>query len=371
MRLASLARVIAVVLEQLLAPVPGGIARYARELASALAAETPVTAWTAWHRDVTAARVDGVDGPHRLPLGHRGLTLAWQHGVGPAPRGGDVVLAPSVLAPPRRRAPLLVVVHDAVPWTHPDVLTPRGVRFHRAMGERLARTADAVLTPTAAAASDLLAHLPGLAGRVHVIGAGVSAGAVTPPADAPARAARLGLPASYLLAVGSLEPRKGLDVAVQALAEPGAPDLPLLVAGPTGWGGVDLRAMAAARGLPPERVRPLGRLDDPDLATVLSRATLLVAPSRSEGFGLPVAEAMAAGVPVVTSDAPALVETGGGATRVTPVGDAPALAAALAEVAADPSLRERMAEAGRRRAEAHEWTRVASSVRRVADSVRA
>lgn len=364
-------RTLAVVLEQVLSPVPGGVGRYARELAAALASDGRVTSWTAWHRDTAAARVAGVAGPARLRLGHQALTLAWQYGVGPVPRGADVVLAPSILAPPRRRTPLLVVVHDAVPWTHPEVLTPRGVRFHRAMGRRLEATADAVLTPTAAAATDLLRHLPRLAGRVHVIGAGVSAGAVTPPPDAEARAVRLALPPAYLLAIGSLEPRKGLDVAVRALADPGAPDLPLLVAGPVGWGSVNLAGMAAAQGLSPGRVRALGRLDDADLATVLARATLLVHPSRAEGFGLQVAEAMAAGVPVVSSDDPALVETGGGATRTVPVGDAPALAAALADVAADADLRRRLVEAGLVRSADHDWRRVAAGVWAVAASVRA
>jgi glycosyltransferase involved in cell wall biosynthesis len=362
---------LAVVLEQALAPVPGGVGRYAVELTAALAVDGGVTSWTAWHRDLSAARVAGVEGPTRLPLGHRALSVAWQYGLGPGPQGADVVLAPSVLAPPRRRTPLLVVVHDAVPWTHPDVLTPRGVRFHRAMGERLVTTADAVLTPTQAAAAELVRHLPGLEGRIHVVGAGVSAGAISPPPDADARAARLGLPPSYLLAVGSLEPRKGLDVAVRALADPAAPDLPLLVAGPVGWGSVDLPGMARARGLAPERVRALGRLDDADLATALGRATILVAPSRAEGFGLTVAEAMAAGVPVVSSDDAALVETGGGATRAVPVGDARALAAALSEVAGDAALRERMVAAGLLRAADHDWRRVASGVRAVAAAVRA
>ncbi len=81
-------------------------------------------------------------------------------------------------------------------------------------------------------------------------------------------------------------------------------------------------------------MRLLGRVTDPDLAVLLDRATALVVPSRAEGFGLPLLEAMAVGTPVVTSDASALVEVGGGAARVSPL-DPPALAQALADVVGD------------------------------------
>ncbi len=349
---------LAVLLEQCLAPVPGGTGRYSRELAAALAATAPagatVTGWTAYHRDTTAARVSTVDGPHRLPLPRRALAAAWERGTGPAPRG-DVVHAPTPLAPPRRGRPLVVTIHDAVPWTHPQALTPRGVAWHRRMAGLAARTADRIVVPTRAVADDLAAVLPLRPDRVAVVGEGASAD-LHPPADAQERAARLDLPdGGYLLSLATLEPRKGLDVLLAALAHPDAPDLPLLVVGQPGWGGVDPLAEAARLGIRPGRVRVLGRIDDPDLAVVLSRATALAAPSRAEGFGLPLLEAMAAGVPVVSSDAPALVEVGGGAAVVVPREDAPALAAALAGVAGDSGLRARLAAAGRRRAAAYTW----------------
>jgi glycosyltransferase involved in cell wall biosynthesis len=351
--------------EQVLAPVPGGTGRYSAELASALARNAAhgdaVVGWCAWHRDTTGAVLPGVGGPTRLPLPRRALATAWQRGAGPVPTGVDVVHAPTLLVPPRRRGVALVVtVHDAVPWTHPHTLTPHGVRWHRAMGERAARDADAVVVPTHAVAADVQVHLKISAERVHVVGEGVADAVLAVPADAGVRAARLGLPAGgYLLTLATLEPRKGLDVALAALAHPDAPDLPLVHVGAPGWGGLDVAAEAARAGLDAGRVRTLGRIPDADLAVVLARATALLAPSRSEGFGLPVLEAMAHGVPAVVSDVPALVEVGGDAVVAVPAGDPAALAVAAAAVVGDDGLRHRLSEAGRARAAAFTWNEAA------------
>ncbi len=370
---------VAILLEQCLAPVPGGTGRYSYELAKALArsaaATDEVTGWTAWHRDLAAARVPGVGGPRRLPLPRRALTAAWERRVGPAPARADLVHAPTPLAPPRRDRPLVVTVHDTVPWTHPETLTPRGVAWHRAAIASAVRQADRIVVPTHAVAAELTELLaPGgigastdvlraagaraLADRIVVIGHGV-ADDLTLPADHEQRATGLRLPERFWFSLATLEPRKGLDVLVAALAagDPNGP--PLLVAGQTGWGDVDAAALADRAGLPPERVRVLGRLDDADLAVVLARATALVVPSRAEGFGLPVIEAMAAGTPVVVSDAPALVEVGGAAVVVVPREDPVALAAELDRLAGEPDRRERLAAAGLQRATAYRWSTAA------------
>ena len=360
-------------LEQALAPVPGGTGRYSLELAAALASTAgpgdSVQGWTAWHRDTSAIRLPGV---RRLPLPRRPLIAAWERGAPwPVPSGVDLVHAPTLLAPTATSVPLVVTVHDAVPWTHPETLTPRGVAWHRRMAERVAARAAAVVVPTRAVADALSAHLD--LARVEVVGEGVS-GDLAVPADAAERARRLELPeGGYLLTLATLEPRKGLDVLIGALANGAAPGLPLLIVGQPGWGGVRPEDLARREGLPPERVRSLGRLPDADLATVIDRATALVMPSRAEGFGLPVLEAMAAGVPVVCSADPALVEVGGDAVRTAPVGDAPALARALAEVLDDPALRAAMSDRGRARAATFTWERAAAALwelyRSVADSV--
>ncbi|MFC4004223.1 glycosyltransferase family 4 protein [Prauserella oleivorans] len=346
-----------VLAEQLLAPVPGGTGRYTAELLRALAASVPegwtVSSVVARHSDVEPARVAGVRGPRMLPLPRRALVAAWRLGV-PWWPGGDGVHAPTPLAPPRapRGRTLTVTVHDTVPWTHPETLTPHGVSWHRSAVSRAARNADALVVPTHAVAAELARHSPARA-PVHVVGHGVTELAGEEPMDLPER---------YVLAVGTVEPRKGIDVLVEAMTELTDVPVPLLLAGQPGWGGLDPERLAADAGLPPGRVRVLGRLTDARLATVLRRATVLAVPSLAEGFGLPVLEGMAAGVPVVHSDAPALVEVAGGAGMVVPRRDPAALAAALRTVLTDEARVRELAAAGRARAAEFSWLRAAEAV---------
>ena len=333
---------------QLTARVPGGTGRYTRGVLEALAAtSTP-------ERSVEALLPLGplpvglppvarrrVPGPDRL------LARLWERGWPPRVGGVDVVHAPTLLVPPVSGGTRLVVtIHDVVPWSHPETLTPRGVAFHRRMAERAARTAAVVVAPTHTVAAALR----------EVLGPGVDLRAIPPfvPRLPPAVTSasllsRLGVRGEYVLFVGTAEPRKGLDVLVPAMASTGLADLTLVVVGPQGWGDVQVDALAQAAGVA-DRVCVTGRVDDAALAGLYEGARVLAMPSRAEGFGLPVVEAMSRGVPVVTSDDPALVEVGGGASLVTAVADVDALAAALARAAAGGPDRERLVQAGRERA---------------------
>lgn len=356
----------AVVVEQMLAKVPGGIGRYTAGLAAALAStaarDDRVMSWSAWHRDVTPARLPGVVGPRRLPLGRRALAVAWRHGVGPIPRAADVVHAPSLLLPPRAACPVVVTIHDAVPWTHPETLTPRGAAWHRAMAVRAVRHAAAIATPTNAVADELASVLTDLPpGRLHVLGGGVATALLAEPSRELREQVRrrLALPDRFLFSVATLEPRKGLDVLVAALARLGSQAPPLLVAGQPGWGGIELAAVARSAGLADGAVRMLGRINDAALGVVLREATALVSPSRAEGFGLPVAEAMALGTPVICSQVPALVEVAGAAALVVPVGDADALAQAIEALLGDEAMQQRLGVAGLERAARYTWAAVA------------
>ena len=353
--------------EQLLAPVPGGTGRYTRELLRAMAATAPpeweLSTVVSRSRGAGRATVPGVRGPRVLRWPGRALTAAWERGV-PLWPGGDSVHAMTPFAPPARRGGKLVVtVHDAVPWTHPATLTPRGVAWHRRAIERAARDADALVVPSAAVAAELARRVE-IAAPVHVVSEGVTPSVVADPgAEQRQRVrTRLGLPARYVLAVGTVEPRKGYEDLVRAVA---SLDVPLLIVGRRGWGGVDPVALARRHGLPSDRVRLLDSSGDAELAVVLRGASALAVPSLDEGFGLPLVEAMAAGVPVVHSDAPALVEVAGGAGVPVERGDATALAGALRGVLEDPARHAALVEAGRDRAERFTWERAAREVWRV------
>ena len=118
---------------------------------------------------------------------------------------------------------------------------------------------------------------------------------------------------------------------------------------------MDVGRDAAALGVG-GRVTVTGRVNDADLAALYAGASLVVMPSRAEGFGLPILEAMSLGVPVITSDDPAMCEVGGGATQLFPVGDAAALCAAIVRVLGDEALRTQMVDSGRSRAREFDWS---------------
>ncbi|MCL9665097.1 glycosyltransferase family 4 protein [Curtobacterium albidum] len=361
-----------VVVDQVIAPVPGGIGRYAEELTRKLVETAPAgcdvegIVSAAPRADVDRLRtlLPGLAGIERLALPRRELAVAWQGGLAHGASRG-MVHAPSVLAPlvkhdrfqePGRQT--VVTVHDTVPWTHPETLTPRGVHFHRAMVKRAWKHADAVVVPTHAVAAQL-DEIHHFGDRLRVIG-GAPTGRLRVPVDADLRAERLGLPTRYVLAVGTLEPRKGLRQLIEAMAHPDAPrDVPLVIAGPDGWGDVDVHAIAERAGLAADRVKVLGRVDDADLAVVYDRATVFVFPSLAEGFGLPVIEAMSFGTPVIHSDDAAVSEVAADAgvvvARDRPESYPERLAQAIYQVTADPLLAGQLAVAGPDRARMFDW----------------
>ena len=371
------------VIDQLTAEVPGGIGRYTENLAREVIRRAPdgcdveglTSAISLEQEHDLLDRLPGIAQIRASKLNRTALSKSWQHGLLTNAFGGGLIHAPSLFAPLRDPASgdpaqVVVTVHDAVPWTHPETLTKNGVRWHRAMLKRAHNYAAAIVTPTHAVA-DQLAERFDFGDRLRVI-----PGAATPtialpddPEAAEAIATRLALPADYILAIGTLEPRKGLDRLIAALARPELEDAVLVHAGPEGWGEVSLDELCAEAGVDRSRVKNLGYVTDQELAVALDRATVFCMPSIDEGFGLPLIEAFRAGTPTVHTDVPALMEVSQGASLSVKQDDPDTfverLALAVSNVLRDAELRDTLRVAGHDRSPFYSWAYSADLVWRL------
>lgn len=272
----------------------------------------------------------------------------------------DVVHGTNFVVPPARWAGRLVTVWDLTAVRYPELCTTTSRRYP-GLVQRAVDEGAWVHTGSRYVAAEIVENFGADPGRVLVVPPGVTpAVTITPPGTAPGPPPG-GSGPPYVLALGTVEPRKdfpGLVAAFDAVAEEHR-DLELWIAGPAGWGEEQLsRAVGAARHS--DRVKRLGWI--PDLAGVLAGASCLAYPSLYEGFGFPPLEAMAAGVPVVATSAGSVPEvTGDAALLVTP-GDPTALADAIARVIDDEVLRRRLVELGSKRVDAFSWESSASSM---------
>ncbi|HEY3811090.1 MAG TPA: glycosyltransferase family 1 protein [Acidimicrobiales bacterium] len=356
---------VAVNAEQLFYGSPGGVGRYTAQLLTVLPQLFPgdeVVPFTARHRHTqVAATLDaaGVDPATRAravvlnwprPLLYRGWVSVGRPHL-PGLPGAELVHAPSVAVPPHPRVPLVVTVHDTAAELFPETFPSRGRRFHHQGLAAAARRADLVLTVSTSAASEITAHSTIRPDRIRVIPNGVAPLRVAPARRLELLAAR-GLDGPpFVLWVGSLEPRKGVGTLVAAMARlrrrGGGPaaGVHLVLAGYPGWLDGDL-APAADLATLGGGLRQLGRVSEEELWALYGGASLFAFPSRHEGFGLPVLEAMSQGTPVVAADIPALREVAGGAARLVAPGDIDAWADALGDLLHDAGERRRMGQAG-------------------------
>ena len=367
-----------VIVDQIVAPIPGGIGRYTEELTRELIRTAPkgchvsgiVSSSPESDYELIEMVLPGLDGLFKSALARRELELAWQHGFTRLP-GSGMVHATGLFAPLFKHdrvnnvgEQIAVTIHDVIPWTNPAALSARRLSWYRAMVKRAHKYADAVVVPTHTVASQL-AEIYDFGDRVRVIGGAVSS-KLTLPVDPDARAERLELPERYILSVGTLQAHKGIAQLIQVMVSPELDGYTLLIAGPEGSQGLDVAGIAAEAGLAEGRVRALGFLADADLAVALDRAAVFVFPSLAEGFGLPVIEAFHFGTPVVHSDDPAVLEVSAGAGLAVAREPADTYAARLADtvgsILADAALAQRMGFAGRDRARSFSWTDSAEKV---------
>ncbi len=261
----------------------------------------------------------------------------------------DLVHATGVLMP-RTRRPLVVTVHDVVPLRHPELFPARQVEQQRSQVDAL-DLATIIITVSAATADDLL-HLGIPQEKLVIAPLGAS-----PLSEATSSADRSH--PGYLLTVGESAPHKGYELLLRALSRL-ADGTRLVMVGPPASDDQRLRALASDLGVA-ARVSFLGAVTDSVLAGLYADALALCFPSLAEGFGLPVLEAMTAGIPVVASDIPATRELAGGAAMYVGSRDGGAWADALEALALDSRLRAALSRQGRERAKAFTWERTAAA----------
>ena len=259
-----------------------------------------------------------------------------------------------------RTGKYVVSVHDLIPLILPHTFPARHRAVVRLALARVRRQADRIIVPSHAVERDVLERLGVREDRVAVVAHGCEPRFQPAPDETALRpaAARYGLPPRYVLAVGTLEPRKNLTTLLRAFARlrgaAGDPPPGLVLAGARGWLDSSIHDTVRSLGLE-DVVRVPGFIDDDDLPAVYRGAEMFVFPSLHEGFGLPLVEAMACGVPVVASNSSALPEVAGGAALLVDPRDVDALAAAIGRVLRDRALRERLRAAGIARAGQFSW----------------
>jgi glycosyltransferase involved in cell wall biosynthesis len=291
------------------------------------------------------AALEGVDVELRtwpLPLSHA-VRTAWS-GLGrPAAErllgDFDALHFSDWMYPPQRAGIRATTIHDLVPLHHPEWTTARTRSMHGRKYRNAAATCDVVFVNSAYTGRDVTRTLGVPAERIRV--AHPAPKEVYRAGD---RAADRGAP--YVLTVATLEPRKNLQVLVEAHRLLGG-DLELVVVGAEGWGEQPL--------LDGPRIRRLGYVSDEELARLYRGAAAVAYPSRFEGFGIPVIEAMACGAPVVVSAHESLDEASGdAAVRVDPE-DPAAFAAGIERALAE---RESLAALGLEHVRAFSWRAV-------------
>lgn len=336
---------VAYTLEQCWHDVPGGTAVAALEVASRLLLRSDIelVGVAGRHSKPPLSPFEPPMPVNQLLIARPWLYETWNRfGIPRVERAtGPVDVCHSTTAiPAATKAPHVVTVHDVAFMHAPERFTRHGARVMRA-GLKRCRLADLVLCSSSSTRDDLIG-LDFNGDQVRVVPLGVTPVSVSQSDIARVRKTHE-LPEQFVLFVGTREPRKNLDRLIEAmrLLKSG---LRLVVVGASGWGDQNLEQSA--------QVRYIGFVTQADLPAIYAASTLFAYPSLGEGFGLPVIEAMAQGIPVVTSRGTATEETAGGAAVLVDPYDVESIASGITETLNDV---DRWSAAGTARAAMFTW----------------
>jgi len=357
---------LAFLIDQLFSPAPGGMGTYVRELVPALVRADPSLEVRLFHSRFDQAEPElwtrrfAVESLQREA---RRLYPSWALLARPALPDSIASASllhspvPAAVPPARAGQRLVVTVHDVAFLAHPEVFPPVWRLMYRAGLRAAVRRADALIAPSRHTAEDLVRRTKVPPDRVHVVPLAPYPSASGPSVDEVLSRFKIRQP--YVLFAGTLEPRKNLVRLVRAyrrMAGRGSAH-GLVLAGPIGWQPQPLMREVAQDG--PGDVLMVGKVSPTDLDALYRGADAFAYPSLYEGFGLPVLEAMARGVPCVVSTSSSLPEVAGEAALPVDPLSVGALAEAMERVTSDPGLATRLRQAGLERAARFSWDQTA------------
>jgi glycosyltransferase involved in cell wall biosynthesis len=271
-------------------------------------------------------------------------------------RGADIFHASSLGHRPPSRPRLTATIYDMTCWLMPELHTAGTLRADRTYSQVL-RRAHRTIAISQSSKDDAVRVLKLAPERIAVIYPGIAEAFFDPPAAQVEEVReRYGLRRPFVLAVGTIEPRKNVKALIDAFgALPAAlrEEFDLVLAGPTGWAGAETTSMLRS-------VRYLGYLPEPDVAPLTAAAAVFAYPSLYEGFGFPVAQAMAAGTAVITSNVSSLPEITGDAALLVDPRSQSELTAALVRLLESKDLRAELAMRGRSQAHKFQWSHCAA-----------